>query len=87
MKNSIQEEKEATLSGYFPLFHYNPLVGEFKLDSQADFSKYEEFINGEDRYLSLSKITKNSKELLNRNKKNAEERYKYYQSLTNEEKE
>ena len=87
MKNSIQEEKDATLSGYFPLFHYNPTTEEFKLDSQADFSKYEEFISGEDRYQSLKKISKNYKSLLEDNKKNAEERYKYYQSLMTKEKE
>ena len=87
MKNSIQEEKDATLSGYFPLFHYNPTTKEFKLDSQADFSKYEEFINGEDRYRSLSKLAKNAKELLEENKQNAEERYKYYQSLAESKKE
>ena len=81
MKNSIQEEKDATLSGYFPLFHYSPITKEFKLDSQADFSKYEEFINGEDRYNSLKKITKKSKDLLDENKKNAIERYEYYKSL------
>ena len=87
MKNSIQEEKDATLSGYFPLFHYNPTTKEFKLDSQADFSKYNEFISGEDRYKSLEKLTKNSKEMLEENKKNAEERYKYYQSLVESKKE
>ena len=87
MKNSIQEEKDATLSGYFPLFHYSPITNEFKLDSQADFSKYEEFINGEDRYKSLDKLVKNSKEILDENKKNAEERYKYYQGLASKEKE
>ena len=83
MKNSIQEEKDATLSGYFPLFHYSPVTKEFKLDSQADFSKYEEFINGEDRYKSLDKLVKNSKEILDENKKNAENRYRYYQDLAN----
>ena len=81
MKNSIQEEKDATLSGYFPLFHYNPDTEEFKLDSQADFSKYEEFIYGEDRYKSLEKLTKKAKDVLADNKKQAEYRYKYYQSL------
>ena len=82
MKNSIQEEKDATLSGYFPLFHYNPTTGEFKLDSQADFSKYNEFIEGEDRYRSLQKLSKNYKKLMEENKKNAEERFAYYESLS-----
>ena len=86
MKNSIQEEKEATQSGYFPLFHYSPVTKEFKLDSQADFSKYEDFIKGEDRYRSLEKLSKNSKEMLEANKANAEERYNYYKGLANKEK-
>ena len=81
MKNSINEEKTATEVGYFPLFHYNPINLEFKMDSKADFSKYEEFILGEDRYRSLKKLNKNSKELLNRNKENAMKRYRYYEDL------
>ena len=85
MKNSINEEKEATQSGYFPLFHYNPDTKEFKLDSKADFSKYEEFIKGEDRYNSLTKINKNADEILNKNKENAEERYNYYSNLASNE--
>ena len=35
MKNSIEEEKEATRSGYFPIFHYNPDTKEFKMDSNG----------------------------------------------------
>ncbi len=81
MSNSINEEKEATSSGYFPIFHYNPETEEFKVDSKADFTKYFEFISGEDRYRSLKKLNKNYKEALEENKKNAEDRYKYYKSL------
>jgi pyruvate-ferredoxin/flavodoxin oxidoreductase len=83
MKNSINEEKEATASGYFPLFHYNPENSEFKLDSKADFSKFDEFTLGEDRYRSVSKINKNGERLLNQNKEEAEKTYNYYQSLEN----
>ena len=53
------------------------------MDSQADFSKYQEFINGEDRYRSLNKLNKEAKEMLEENQKHAEERYKYYQGLSN----
>ena len=81
MKNSILEEKKATESGYFPLFHYNPVTAEFKMDSKADFSKYDEFMTGEDRYLSLPKLLKNYQDLFNKNKENAKQRYEYYQSL------
>lgn len=85
MKNSINEEKVATESGYFPLFHYNPASLEFKMDSKADFSKYEEFILGEDRYRSLKNLNKNAKELLDKNKKNAMKRYQYYEKLSKNE--
>lgn len=81
MKNSINEEKEATASGYFPLFHYNPVNREFKMDSKADFSKYEEYILGEDRYRSLKKLNKEGDKLLSMNKEQAEDSYNYYKSL------
>ncbi len=81
MKNSINEEKFATQCGYFPLFHYNPVSREFILDSSADFSKYKEFILGEDRYKSLSKLNKDHKRLLDLNQDEAYNRYKYYEGL------
>ncbi|MEG0994938.1 MAG: pyruvate:ferredoxin (flavodoxin) oxidoreductase, partial [Bacilli bacterium] len=88
METTIQEEKEATLSGYYPIFHYNPETEEFKLDSKADFSRYYEFLNGEDRYKMLQKLLPdNYKEILSENKKNAIKRYKYYESLENKMKE
>lgn len=80
--NSLKEERAAVESGYYLLFHYNPDNGEFIIDSKADFSKYDEFILGEDRYKSLTKITKNSTSLLEQNKKNAIDRYEYYKSLS-----
>ena len=82
MKNSIAEEKAATECGYFPLFHYNPENSLFKLDSKADFTKFDEFILGEDRYRTLKKINKNSDVLLNENKDQAERTYNYYKELS-----
>ena len=81
MKNSIMEEKNATETGYFPIFHYNPETGIFKMDSKADFSNYKEFLLGEDRYKSLDKLNSNAKELLDENLNNAKERYNNYKSL------
>ena len=86
MKNSIMEEKNATESGYFPIFHYNPETGIFKMDSKADFSSYKEFLLGEDRYKSLDKLNSNAKELLAENLNNAKERYNNYKSLETKEK-
>lgn len=84
MGNSINEEKMATMSGYFPLFHRNPVDGKFILDSKADFDKYFEFMEGEDRYTMLKKINPSHyQELIEKNKKHAMERYEYYQRLAN----
>ena len=86
MGDSIGEEKRATESGYFPIFRRNPENGEFILDSKADFSKYQEFLEGENRYASLSSVNKEEKiNLFEQNQMNAENRYKYYESLTNKE--
>ncbi len=87
MKSSISEEKNATESGYFPLFHYNPTTKEFSADSKADFSKYKDFLLGENRYLTLTKINKNSAEMFKVNEENSKARYEYYESLVKEEKE
>ena len=81
MKNSIMEEKNATETGYFPIFHYNPETGIFKMDSKADFSNYKEFLLGEDRYKSLDKLNSNAKELLDENLNNAKERYNFYKDI------
>ena len=79
MGNSIEEEKLATESGYFPLFRYNPVSKKFTMDSKADFTKYYEFISGEDRYRTLKKINPTEyNELLEENKVNAEARYNYF---------
>ena len=79
--NSIEEEKMATQSGYYPIFHYNPIEEVFHLDSKADFTKYAEFLSGENRYRSLKNLNKDYKKVLEENKKNAMDRYEYYQNL------
>ncbi len=81
MGTTMEEEKNATLSGYFPIFHYNPETAKFSLDSKADFSKYSDFIGGEDRYRTLKSINKSFKEILEENKNNAKSRYEYYEKL------
>ena len=87
MENSIEEEKLATESGYFPLFRYNPKTKKFIMDSKADFSKYYEFISGEDRYRSLKQINPdNYHELLEGNKINSEEKYNYLEESQTEQK-
>jgi pyruvate-ferredoxin/flavodoxin oxidoreductase len=61
MGKTQEEEKKAVEAGYWSLFRYNPLLEEegknpFQLDSKApDWSKFQEFLNGEVRYTSLKK--------------------------------
>lgn len=82
MESTISEEKKAVETGYYPLFHYNPDTKEFKLDAKPDFSRYFEFIAGEDRYRMLKKINPDKyHELLEQNRLNAIERYNYYVGL------
>ena len=82
MSTTIEEEKKAVQTGYYHLFHYNPETKEFKLDAKPDFSKYFEFIAGEDRYRMLKKINPDKyQELLEQNRINAIERYNYYVDL------
>lgn len=68
MKDSIKEEKLATESGYFPLYRYNPVTKKLSLDSKADFSKYDDIFERENRYRLKS-------DLLNINKENAISNY------------
>ena len=85
MINTCDMQKLATNSGYFPIFHYNPLESKFYLDSKADFNLYEEFLNNQTRYSMLKKVNPNhALELLESNKENAIWRYKYYESLQGE---
>ena len=82
MDNTINEEKLATESGYFPLFRYDPTTEKLTVDSKADFDKYYEFISGEDRYRSLKQINPDLyKDLLEENKTNAIERFDYLKSV------
>lgn len=82
MSNSIEEEKKATACGYFPIFHYHPDTKEFKMDSKSDFHSYQDFLQGEDRYRSLSKVNKaKAKKLLEENEENAKKRYEFYKNL------
>ena len=81
MSNTMDEEKLAVESGYFPLFKYHPEKG-YSLDSEADFNKYYEFIASEDRYRTLKKINPEEyKELLEENLNNAKERNEYFASF------
>ena len=57
------------------------------MDAKCDFSNYQEYLRGENRYKSLNKINKEEvNDLLRLNEENAKKRYDYYVSLLNNKK-
>ncbi|MDD3340825.1 MAG: pyruvate:ferredoxin (flavodoxin) oxidoreductase [Bacilli bacterium] len=83
MSSSIEEEKLATMSGYFPTFRYHPETDNFLLYSKnVNFDLYEEFLSRETRYANLKKINKeHAQTLLDINKKSAMKRFEYLKGL------
>ena len=91
MGKSQAEEGRAVECGYWHLWRYNPLLAEegknpFTLDSKApDWSKFQDFLLGEVRYLSVKKAYPNeAQELFNAAEEMAKLRYKSYVRKTQE---
>ncbi len=85
MGKSQEEEKKAVEAGYWSLFRYNPLLenegkNPFQLDSkEPNWSKFQEFLNGEVRYTSLKKsFPAIADELFTSAEENAKWRYNSY---------
>jgi len=88
MDKSQEEQKLAVEAGYWHLYRYNPLLEKegknpFELDSkEPDWSKFQEFLNGEVRYTSLKKaFPKDAAELFKAAEENALWRYNSYKRL------
>ena len=81
MGKSQEEAKLAVLSGYWPLYRYNPLLKQenknpFTLDSKAPDGSLQEFLSGEVRYASLQKtFPEESKKLTARLEEEYNNRY------------
>ena len=91
MGKTQEEAKRAVECGYWQLYRYNPLLADegknpFELDSkEPDWSKFQEFIDGEVRYNSLKKLyPKEAQELFNAAQENAKWRYKQYVRMRDE---
>ena len=90
MGRTQEEEKLAVECGYWHLYRYNPqLEGEgknpFQLDSkEPDWSKFQDFLNGEVRYTALKKsFPKEANELFKAAQESALWRYRSYQRMNN----
>lgn len=87
MKDSINEEKLAVESGYWPIFRYDPNTKKLSLDyKKPNFDKYEEFLSKENRY-AMTKLVNEQRAnvLFENNKNNAIRRFEYYKKLSEEE--
>src|SRR3712207_1410381 len=88
MSKSQTEMKLATECGYWPLFRYNPsleTIGKNPLvidSKEPKWEKYDEYLLGETRYLTLSKSNpEHAKELFAENKFEAQRRWRQYKRL------
>lgn len=88
MGKSQEEEKKAVECGYWQLFRYNPLLEKegknpFQLDSkEPDWSRFQDFLNGEVRYTSLKKsFPEVAGELFLSAEQDAKWRYNHYKRL------
>jgi len=88
MGKSQQEEKDAVACGYWHLWRYNPMLeaegkNPFTLDSkEPDWSKFQDFLQGEVRFASLAKqFPAEAAELFKAAETNAQWRYNSYKRL------
>ena len=80
MGTDLENASLATKCGYFLTFRYNPDILKFTLDSKnVDFNLYEEFLSSQNRYNVFE-----NKELLEKQKTWAKQRYGYYKKLEEE---
>ena len=85
MGRSQAEEGRAVECGYWHLWRYNPALQDegknpFTLDSKApDWSKFQDYLNGEVRFLSLKKaVPEQAQELFDKTEEAAKRRYQSY---------
>ncbi|MDD4150680.1 MAG: pyruvate:ferredoxin (flavodoxin) oxidoreductase, partial [Bacteroidales bacterium] len=88
MGKTQEEEKRAVECGYWANYRFNPLLEKegknpFTLDSkEPDWSKFQEFLDGEVRYTALRKdFPENADVLFTAAQENAKWRYNYYKRL------
>ncbi len=86
LMKSVEQGQLATDCGYWPIYTFDPRKiqqGQNPIKifgKKPDWDRYEEFLLKENRYLSLKKINpKHADELLNKNKKDSQYRYRQLQ--------
>ena len=84
---SQEEAKKAVEMGYWPLYRYNPLLkaegkNPFILDSKEPKGDFKEFLLGEVRYSSLTRIfPENADRLFKKAEQDMKDRYQLYKNM------
>lgn len=88
LERSVEIEKLAVTSGFFPLIRYNPTTQKLTLDSKnIDFNTYENFIESQTRFTMLKeKNPKRYNEFMMLSKEEAIKRYQKYEVLASQSK-
>ena len=88
MGKSQTEMKLATECGYWPIFRYNPMLEKegknpMQLDcKEPNWDKYQDYLMGEVRYISLAKTNpKEAEALYTRNRRDAQRRWRQYNRI------
>jgi pyruvate-ferredoxin/flavodoxin oxidoreductase len=87
MSTSMTHQKDATSSGYWPLFRYDPrLAGEgkhpFHLDSRKPTTSFKDFAMKEARYAMLTRSNpERAEKLLRIAQRDITERWHFYEQL------
>ncbi len=75
MSQTSTEMRKAVECGYWSLLRFNPQTENLSIDSQSNFDKYEEFINGERRFSAIKDLKgEEGAKLLEDSKKDAQNR-------------
>jgi pyruvate-ferredoxin/flavodoxin oxidoreductase len=91
MAHGMDQQKAAVNSGYWPLFRYNPNLGEqgknpFQLDSRAPNVALKDYIYNETRYTMLAKSNpEEAKRLLELAEEDVASRWKLYEHMSHQE--
>ena len=80
----MEEEKRAVECGYWVLYRFNPtLPRPFQLDSKPPTLDFQEFLSGENRFVSLKKSDPEEAELLfQKAEEESKKRFAFYQRLS-----
>ncbi len=86
LEKTVEIEKLAVQSGYFPIFRYNPDEKKFTLDhKEPNFDLFFDFLDRQNRFAMLKSInSEKADELLNGLKEDAINRFEYYKNLAKE---